>query len=183
MGTAVPVAAFGRNGRWNIVDRNLVAGCDEIDQSGEMNGQVQTSLGWYRLRLLVAASLVAVLGIASRVNWVGSLLWDKYVGDAAYAAIFYLALSLIWTREPVAAKAILTSGYVAAIELFQLTPIPAQLNQSDSFVVRAFAYIVLGSAFSWWDLLAYGIGIAGILLLDRKTTKPSGKGGTPMGEP
>jgi hypothetical protein len=183
MGTAVPVAAFGRNGRWNIVDRNLVAGCDEIDQSGEMNGQVQTSLGWYRLRLLVAASLVAVLGIASRVNWVGSLLWDKYVGDAAYAAIFYLALSLIWTKGQVAAKAILTSAYVVAIELFQLTQIPAQLNRSDSFLVRAFAYIVLGSAFSWWDLLAYGIGIVGILLLDRTTIKLSGKGGTPMGGP
>jgi hypothetical protein len=53
------------------------------------------------------------------------------------------------------------------IEVLQLTQIPVQLNQSESFIIRAFAYVVLGSTFGWWDLLAYSIGIAGVLLLDR----------------
>jgi hypothetical protein len=95
------------------------------------------------------------------------LIWDKYVGDVVYAAVFYLVLSLIWVEGTITAKMVLTAAYVAAIEVFQLTQIPVQLNQSESFVIRVFAYVILGSMFSWWDLLAYSIGIAGILLLDR----------------
>jgi hypothetical protein len=84
-----------------------------------------------------------------------------------YAAVFYLGLSLVWPRGAIPTKAFLTVAYVVAIETFQLSPIPAQLSQSDSLAIRLFAYIVLGSRFSGWDLLAYGIGIAGIGLADR----------------
>ena len=62
----------------------------------------------------------------------------------------------------------LTAVYVVAIEAFQLTPIPAQLCHSERWVVKAFVYVVLGSTFSGWDLLAYGVGIAGIVWLDRR---------------
>jgi len=48
-----------------------------------------------------------------------------------------------------------------------LTQIPTHLNRSANLVIRLFAYIVLGSAFSWWDMLAYGIGIGGISLGDK----------------
>ncbi len=84
-----------------------------------------------------------------------------------YAAVFYLGLSLVWPRGAILAKAFLTVAYVVAIETFQLTPIPAQLSQGESLAIRLFAYVVLGSRFSGWDLLAYGIGIAGIWLADR----------------
>ena len=60
----------------------------------------------------------------------------------------------------------LTAVYVVAIEAFQLTPIPAQLCHSQRWVVRAFAYVILGSTFSGWDLLAYAVGIVGIAWLD-----------------
>ena len=132
-----------------------------------MNKQVRDPNRRYRARLLVTTCLVAAIGITSRVVWVGSLIWDKYVGDVVYAAVFYLVLSLIWVEGTITAKMVLTAAYVTAIEVFQLTQIPIHLNQSGSFVIRAFAYVVLGSTFSWWDFLAYGIGIAGILLLDR----------------
>ncbi len=84
-----------------------------------------------------------------------------------YAAVFYLGLSLVWPRGAIPTKAFLTVVYVVAIETFQLSPIPAQLSQSDSLAIRLFAYIVLGSRFSGYDLLAYGIGIAGIGWGDR----------------
>jgi hypothetical protein len=64
-------------------------------------------------------------------------------------------------------KAFLTTIFVIAIETFQLTNIPAQLSQSESLTIRLFTYVVLGSRFSGWDLLAYGIGIIGIALADR----------------
>lgn len=116
------------------------------------------------------------LGLVSRLVPLGYLLWDKYLGDAVYAATFYLGLSLIWPRGPIRAKIILTTIYVVAIETFQLTPIPTQLGQSDNPAVKLFAYLVLGSRFSGWDLLAYWVGIAGIGVIDRFYLKEGGKG-------
>ena len=121
----------------------------------------------YRQKLLVVTCLVATIGVISRVVHVGTLIWDKYLGDAVYAAVFYLVMSLTWSEGAVTVKAILATAYVVSVEIFQLTQIPAQLNQSANLVVRAFAYVVLGSAFGWWDMLAYGVGIGGIAWVDK----------------
>jgi uncharacterized protein DUF2809 len=121
----------------------------------------------YRYRLLWVTLAAAAIGMLSRMVRMGAPIWDKYVGDAVYAAVFYLALGLLWSGGTVTAKALLTAVYVVAIETFQLTPIPAHLNQSANPAVRAFAYVVLGSVFGWWDILAYLVGIGGISLADR----------------
>ncbi len=110
--------------------------------------------------------LLTGLGIVSRLFPIGFILWDKYLGDVVYAAVFYLGLSLIWSSGTVTAKAVLSGVYVIAIETFQLTPIPLQLNRSHNAIIRLFAYLVLGSRFSGWDLLAYGVGLAGMVGLD-----------------
>ena len=54
--------------------------------------------------------------------------------------------------------------------MFQLTDIPLRLTQSADLLVRLLARGVLGSTFSWWDLLAYAAGIAAIAPLDRWLT-------------
>ena len=116
------------------------------------------------LLLLLAA---ATVGLVSRLLPIGVRLWDKYVGDMVYAAAFYLVVSLIWRDWSIAPKLLITAIYVVAIEAFQLTPVPTQLGQSRQIVVKLFAYVVLGSKFSWWDLLAYGVGIAAVVSVDR----------------
>ena len=123
---------------------------------------IQTS----RQRTATTLAIVIVLGILSRVLPLGFPWWDKYLGDALYAAAFYLALSLLWPRIRIKLRGALTALYVTSIELFQLTPIPAQLNQSDNLLIKLFAYLVLGSAFSPEDLLAYGAGILAMILVD-----------------
>ena len=107
------------------------------------------------------------MGIISRLFPIGSILWDKYLGDAVYAAVFYLGLSLIWPRGTLAGKTFWTVVSVVTIETFQLTPIPARLGHSDNLAIGLFAYVVLGSRFSGWDLLAYGVGLATIMVVDR----------------
>jgi Protein of unknown function (DUF2809) len=84
-----------------------------------------------------------------------------------YAAMFYLAVSLLWADWTMTTKALVTAPYVVTIEVFQLIGIPAQLNQSHQLLVKLFAHVVLGSTFSWWDLLAYGVGISAIIGVDR----------------
>ena len=122
----------------------------------------------YRGEVLGVTGVVIFFGLLSRVAPMGVLAWDKYLGDALYAAAFYLALSFLWPQGAVVSKVALVSAYVVAVELFQLTPFPAYLNRSDYLPVRLFAYLVLGSTFGWWDLPAYGVGIAVIAGVDKK---------------
>jgi hypothetical protein len=109
---------------------------------------------------------VSVIGIASRVFYIGSLVADKYLGDALYAIAFYLFLGLVWDRATPGVKAGLTLTFVLAVETFQLTGIPWRLSQSDWFLWRV-ASVLLGTQFSWWDIVAYVVGIATIYAVDR----------------
>jgi hypothetical protein len=115
---------------------------------------------------IICLVVVSGAGIASRVFYLGHPLLDKYLGDAVYAIFFYLLLGIIWDRWQPRTKAGLTLAFVLVVEVFQLTSIPLQFSQSDSFCLR-FASILLGTRFAWWDIVAYLVGIAGIYLLDR----------------
>jgi uncharacterized membrane protein YuzA (DUF378 family) len=55
---------------------------------------------------------------------------------------------------------------MTAIELFQLTGIPAHLFSSESLAVRLIARL-MGTEFSGLDLVAYALGIASIYLVDQ----------------
>lgn len=125
----------------------------------------------YRLASLILLIASVVLGIASRIFPLGNILWDKYLGDVVYASVFYFALCIILGYKPVRLKTLITAGYVVFIEFFQLTPIPRFLNHSSNTIVKLFAYLVLGSTFSWWDLVAYAIGIGLAVICDRAISR------------
>jgi hypothetical protein len=109
--------------------------------------------GW-----LLCLAAIIVLGLLSRSVHTGFVLFDKYLGDALYAAMVYAILRLRWSgpRVPIAAMTIML-----AIETFQLTGIPAHM---PSLIARA-----LGTTFSFTDLAAYAIGIASLYLADRSS--------------
>ena len=89
-------------------------------------------------------------------------MFDKYLGDALYAAMLYVILRLLWRT---AAIAVLAMAIMTAIELFQLTMIPARMLASEHLIVRICARL-MGTEFSFLDLLAYGVGIGCVYLLD-----------------
>lgn len=120
----------------------------------------------YRLRAALALAGVVALGVASRLVQLDVPLWGTQLGDSLYAAAFYLALSIALPGLHVGPKALAIGLFCAAVELFQLTGVPAALNQSTMPAVRLFAYAVLGSGFSWDDLLAYAVGVGLVALLD-----------------
>ncbi len=113
---------------------------------------------WWMLCLV---GIVAV-GILSRVVHTGLVIFDKYLGDALYAAMVYAILRLIWRTAAVAMAAMVL---MTVIELFQLTMIPARMLTNEHSIVRICARL-LGTEFSFPDLLAYGVGIACICLVD-----------------
>lgn len=111
----------------------------------------------------VLAAIVAA-GLVSRSLRTGEPLFDKYLGDALYAAMVYAVVRL----SGLTARVALWSGVImAAIELFQLTGIPAALHRSGPLPVRLFARL-LGTVFSWFDLAAYAAGIGVMAVADQK---------------
>ena len=115
---------------------------------------------------------IIAMGILSRVVHTGLVVFDKYLGDALYAAMVYVILRLL--RRAAAATAVAISAMLAmtVIELFQLTMIPAHMLASPHFITRICARL-LGTEFSFLDLLAYAVGIGCICLADRRAVSPS----------
>lgn len=113
----------------------------------------------------VLAGIISV-GILSRALHSGSVIVDKYLGDALYAAMVYAILRLLWMAPAAVRVAAFAMGIMTGIELFQLTMIPAHLLQSRYLLVRISARL-MGTEFSFLDLTAYVAGIACMYLTDR----------------
>ena len=102
----------------------------------------------------VVAGLVAVglVGVGVAVSRVDHPLADP-VGDALYAALVFTLLVVVAPRARSATLALVTVAFCTAIELAQLTGIPATIVDA----VPAARY-VLGTTFVAVDLLAYAVG-------------------------
>ena len=111
---------------------------------------------------------IIAMGILSRVVHTGLAVFDKYLGDALYATMVYGILRLALSRA--AASAVCAMVVMTAIELFQLTMIPAHMLASEHLMTRICARL-MGVEFSFLDLLAYGVGIGCIYLVDSSQRK------------
>jgi len=120
------------------------------------------SLKRSRLIYLAAAVAVIALGIVSRLVVTGSIYWDKYLGDALYAVLIYLILAIWRPRDHIWLRAGVSFLLAFAVELFQLTGIPAELIASENIAVKLCG-IALGSQFRWWDVFAYAAGLLGVV--------------------
>ena len=121
-----------------------------------------------------AAAGVAVavaIGLASRLLPVGWHVWDKSVGDVAYAVMIGFLVALVRPRTSARAVACLAIAICIAVELFQLTGIPARAPTA----VR----VVLGDTFAWHDLGCYVIGGALVALLLRLRSSRAARSASP----
>jgi hypothetical protein len=107
---------------------------------------------------------IIALGLLSRSVVTGVLVLDKYAGDALYAAMVYAWLRMVCTARWATGGAV---AVMLALELFQLTGIPAQMLGSENWATRMGARL-LGVQFGYLDLLAYGVGIGLIHALARR---------------
>jgi hypothetical protein len=106
---------------------------------------------------------IVAAGLLSRALHTGFAIFDKYLGDALYAAMVYVLLRLSRRVEHVA---VWSSVAMIAIEIFQLTGFAAGLFRNGSAAERVLARL-LGTQFSPADLAAYGVGIAGLAAVAR----------------
>ncbi|GAA0827089.1 DUF2809 domain-containing protein [Streptosporangium amethystogenes subsp. fukuiense] len=106
-----------------------------------------------RLLAALAAALTVAAGLTVRAvtgGWFG-----KYAGDALYTVLVYALIVLVWPRITPARAALGALAFSWAVELAQLTPVPAALSE-----VSVVARLVLGSTFGAADLVAYAAGAA-----------------------
>ena len=127
-----------------------------------------------RLRLIYCVSglIIVIAGVASRVFHSGIRLIDHDLGEALYAALAYALLGIVWPQLSPTRKMPITASAMLLIELFQLTGVPDRFAESGHIGLRLLA-IVLGTAWSWRDLLGYAFGIAVVVLLDYGFRLPS----------
>ena len=118
-----------------------------------------------RIVYCLCGLIILIAGIASRVFHSGFTLIDKDLGEALYAALAYVLLSLVWPQILPARKALITLAAMIAIEVFQLTGVPARFATSGNTLLKLLA-VVLGTTWSWRDLVGYAAGVAAIALLD-----------------
>lgn len=112
-----------------------------------------------RVALAVAAVAVVLTGLtvhALAVGWAGA-----FAGDALYAVLIVLLVALLAPRAPSALVGAVAFTVCMAIELLQLTGIPARLSAAIPG-----AELVLGSTFQATDLIAYGVGAALAVVAD-----------------
>jgi hypothetical protein len=134
-------------------------------QSSRTGNIVELLLGLRsRVSWVFCLAGIIVIGVLSRIVHSGFVIIDKYLGDALYAAMVYVILRLLWRATAVAVgmSAMIT---MTLVELFQLTMIPAHMLASDHLISRICARL-MGTEFSFLDLLAYAAGIACIGLAD-----------------
>ncbi|MEQ8145152.1 DUF2809 domain-containing protein [Streptomyces sp. OP7] len=110
--------------------------------------------------MAAAAALVTVgAGLGLRAVATGDV--AKYGGDALYTLLILTLVVLLAPRMPPARAAAVALAVSWAVELLQLTGLPADLSARSTA-----ARLVLGSTFNAPDLLWYAIGaIAGWLVL------------------
>ena len=113
-----------------------------------------------RLPALIALLITLVIGVLSRSVITGFVLFDKYLGDVLYTVAIFWVLRVVWLTQPIRRTAALSFGLSVLVEIFQLTGIPLVMRESASVALRVLS-IALGTEFSGWDVLAYGVGALG----------------------
>ncbi|WP_327273646.1 DUF2809 domain-containing protein [Streptomyces sp. NBC_01224] len=98
-----------------------------------------------------AAALTVAAGLGVRAFADGAV--AKYAGDALYTVLICALATVIAPRARPAVTAGTALAFSWAVELLQLTGVPAELSRHS-----AVARLVLGSAFNAPDLFWYAVG-------------------------
>ncbi|WP_264668838.1 DUF2809 domain-containing protein [Arthrobacter sp. VKM Ac-2550] len=95
------------------------------------------------------------------VRFAGSGTWTNHTGDALYAVLIYLLVAAVTPRIPSVLTAAAALAVCTAVELLQLSPLPAALGE-----IFPPARLVFGTTFGMLDLVSYGTGVLAAGLLD-----------------
>jgi len=126
---------------------------------------------------MLAALATIALGLTSRTGFnLFPQALSKYPGDVFWALLVFLILAIVKPAWSTRGLAILAFGISCLDEVSQLYQAPwiTSIRATD------LGHIVLGSAFSWLDILAYAVGIGLGICIDLILSSMSRKAAGPM---
>jgi len=133
-----------------------------------------------RRRVVAGSVLVALVGVGLVVaRGLPDSVATDVAGDALYAVAAYTALVLVWPRARRVVLAAVATGWCVAVELLQLSGLPADLAQHAPLVP-----LVLGSGFDPRDLAVYPLAVVVALAVDAGVSGlllHGGRGGAGVG--
>ena len=106
-------------------------------------------------RLRAGLLVVPVIGLGLAARFLGAGLVADLSGGVLYAVLIYVLLVFVRPRAGYLSNAAIALAFCIAVELLQITTIPADLAAAFPPI-----RLVLGSTFAPLDLLAYVIGTA-----------------------
>lgn len=109
-----------------------------------------------RAWLAVGIAAIIALGLASRSFPLFPAALGKYPGDALWALMVFLGFAWLLPRAATLKLATLALSFSYLVEFLQLYQPP----WLDAVRSTTPGHLVLGSAFSWLDLIAYAIGVS-----------------------
>jgi Protein of unknown function (DUF2809) len=112
-----------------------------------------------RLSALVVAAFALAVALAIRATRTGAVV--QVSGTALYASMVYAAVVFLWPRVAAVPAGAIAIGFCWAMELFQLTGVPAALS-AHSLLAR----LVLGVQFDPLDLAWYPAGVVPLVALE-----------------
>ena len=128
-----------------------------------------------RLFLFIAIVVTVVLGLASRkVPELFPAVLGKYPGDALWALMLYWGIAWLIPRASIRKVAVLTLLVSFLDETSQLYQAP----WINSIRGTTLGHLVLGSEFSWFDLVAYTTGVAAGAMIECCLAFSSARKGT-----
>jgi hypothetical protein len=110
------------------------------------------------LLLLVPVGLSTKFSTGVADDWV----YD-YGGDIFYPAFWYFLIKLLRPDFPKAKAALIVLLFCITVEMSQWIDMPLFRWGRHHFLGR----VLLGTDFSWWDIVYYAVGCAASLFLDR----------------
>ncbi|SFR69397.1 Protein of unknown function [Agromyces sp. CF514] len=129
------------------------------------------------MRLILAAAAAVVLLAGLALQLLDRTVAVDLAGSALYACLVGLVIAIAWPRLPSWIVAVAGFGVSAAVELLQLTGIPAHIVDAVAPL-----RLVFGSSFDPLDLVGYAIG-AVLLLAVHAAARRLGQGASPRAEP
>ena len=120
-----------------------------------------SSLNGKRLFYLTAALFIVACGLIWR--WPGLHLpapAAKYGGSILWGAMMFFVVAALLPRRELKTIAAIAAVVSACVEFSQLI----EIGWLDAFRRTTFGALLLGRTFTWWDILAYWVGIVGAWL-------------------
>jgi hypothetical protein len=109
-----------------------------------------------RKHLLIAIIATIALGLASRkIQWLFPAFLGKYPGDVLWAQMVYWGLAFLTPSASIPK----VTGFALLIACLDEFSQLYQAPWAQQIRATSVGHLILGSTFSWWDMVAYAIGI------------------------